>query len=324
MDTARIPVPPRRPPAADLPHDVDPATLPTTFDPGGNVPRPKFEDLSFTDGEIPDYSSMILEDETPVDSIECEKQHRLLVETALLWDGSGGMLPPRIDSRTGAELEPARRAGPRHFAVTTDVGLFGKPRDPAIAPDVLLCMDVAFPTDGSALRAKSFFAWTYRKMPEIVVEVVSNREGEELGRKLRRYEELGVPNYLVHDPLLKLGRQFLTRFHLESGRYRRVEGPVFIPEVGLGAVVLDGLHEHYPGHWMRWTDWQGRILPTGKELAAEHAKRAESEAKRAETEAKRAESHALRAESAERKFAQAMEKLRAAGLDLNGDEAKAE
>lgn len=42
--------------------------------------------------------------------------------------------------------------------------------------------------------------WEFGKMPEVVIEIVSNTRGEEAGRKLRRYAQMGVLYYLIYDP----------------------------------------------------------------------------------------------------------------------------
>jgi Uma2 family endonuclease len=42
----------------------------------------------------------------------------------------------------------------------------------------------------------SYFLWLYGKPPDIVVEIVSNRESGELDHKLGSYARMGVPYYI--------------------------------------------------------------------------------------------------------------------------------
>jgi hypothetical protein len=100
-----------------------------------------------------------------------------------------------------------------------------------------------------------------------------------------------------------------------------------MPELGLGLTVWDGTYAgNEPGRWLRWTDANGVLIPTGQERGDAEARRAEAEARRAEAEARRAEAEARRAEAAEartrqleEKLARYTAKLRDAGLTLNGD-----
>ena len=46
----------------------------------------------------------------------------------------------------------------------------------------------------------------------LVIEIVSNRQGNELGSKLRDYARMGVGYYVVFDPLQLLGATQLRAF----------------------------------------------------------------------------------------------------------------
>lgn len=54
----------------------------------------------------------------------------------------------------------------------------------AIVPDFLLSLGVEPPPDFLEKNRRSYFIWLFGKPPDLVVEIVSNREGEELTRKL--------------------------------------------------------------------------------------------------------------------------------------------
>ena len=69
-----------------------------------------------------DYEKFVTEDDTPVDGIFADKQHRLLAQIL-------------------EESWPGPNSG-RPFVAMTNVGLFYSPREPAIVPDFMLSLDV--------------------------------------------------------------------------------------------------------------------------------------------------------------------------------------
>ena len=145
------------------------------------------------------YDDFITEDDTPVDSIFSEKQQRLLTEPLYSsWPGPGNG---------------------RKFLAMANVGLFWEPKKPPVVPDALLSLDVEIPDDMWTKKNRSYFTWVYGKNPEVVIEVVSNDEGEELGEKLEIYKEIGIPYYVVWDPENHLGKERLTAFRLQGGIY---------------------------------------------------------------------------------------------------------
>jgi len=62
----------------------------------------------------------------------------------------------------------------------------------AIVPDVMLSLDVQ-PADALAGGSKCYFFWDHGKAPEVVIEIVSNKNGAELGPKLDRYPSCEFP-----------------------------------------------------------------------------------------------------------------------------------
>ena len=147
------------------------------------------------------------------------------------------------------------------------------------------------------------------KSPDVVVEVVSNREGNELGSKLRRYAEWGIPYYVVFDPFHELSETTLSVYEFGFGKRYRARDNYNLPPLGLSLMLWEGEFEGLRDTWLRWVDTQGRVIPTGKE-------RADSEAQRADSEAQRADSEAQRAARAEAEAAQ----LRAELARLRGHE----
>ena len=127
-----------------------------------------------------DIESLVTEDDTPVDNMPSEKQQRLLTEPLYTsWAGPG--------------------AG-RTFLAAANVGVFPEPRNPAIVPDMFLSLDVQVAENWWDKAHRSYFVSVFGKPPDLVVEIVSNREGDEVGRKRRRYARMGVGYYVIYDP----------------------------------------------------------------------------------------------------------------------------
>lgn len=242
-----------------------------------NAPGPRSLDV-----EEPDVSALVTEDDTPVDNILAEKQQRLLTEPLYTsWSG-----PP-----------PADDGARRPFAALANVGLFSSPEEPPVVPDVMLSLDVTIPADLSEKKNRSYFVWRFGKPPEVVIEIVSNREGDELGERYRRYRRMRVSYYVVYDPLRQLGEATLRTFELRGDLYVAVDRPWF-ESVGLGLAEHEGTFEGTSGTWLRWCTRDGQVVPTG----AERARAAEA-----------------RAEAAEARAQRLLAKLKEMGIDPNGD-----
>ena len=121
-------------------------------------------------------------------------------------------------------------------------------------------------------KNRSYFLWEFGKVPEVVVEIVSNREGGELGHKLDGYVRMGVLYYVVYDPQLKLKGATLRVFVLRDGEYQELDRP-YLSRVGLGLKLWDGVFEDREDTWLRWCDEQGNVILTGEERARMEAER---------------------------------------------------
>jgi Uma2 family endonuclease len=217
----------------------------------------------------PNVDHLVTEDDTPVDNIFSEKQQRLLTE-------------PLYSSWTLPD-------GPRPFVATANVGLFFGIRQPPYVPDMLLSLDVELPEQLWPKRNRSYFVWEYGKPPEVVIEIVSNREGDEDSGKLAGYARVGVKYYIIFDPEKILGDQVLRGFRLEAMAYRPLGEPIWLPGVELGLRTWHGEYEGREETWLRWVDSEGQPIATGAESAERERARAEQERVRAEQERARAE-----------------------------------
>jgi hypothetical protein len=192
---------------------------------------------------------------------------------------------------------PPRRDGkPRTFSAFANVGLFAVVANPAIVPDIMLSLDVSIPADMMAKENRSYFIWKYGKFPDVVIEVVSNRVGDELTDKLDKYLELGIRYYVVFDPLKMLGETTLNVFKLDGGRYTSTTSQSF-EGTGLGLIEWYGTFERMEALWLRWCTSNGDLIPTGAERAVGAEARAEDAQQLAEIEKARAELEKTRAEN---------------------------
>ena len=218
----------------------------------------------------PDISHIAIEDDQPVDSLYSEKLQRLLT-TALY-----------------ASFHPGVP-----FLATANVGLFYGVHLPPLVPDVMVSLDVTPPATFDRKENRTYFVWEMGKPPDVVIEIVSNRKGQELDRKLRDYARAGVSYYVVYDPLRQLREledRVLVIFEREGIVFRPYNA-TWIPAVGLGLTLWRGVYEGVEVEWLRWCDQAGNLLLTGQERAELERQRAEAAQERAELERQRAESY---------------------------------
>lgn len=236
---------------------------------------------------LPDVSNCITEDDTPVDGILSEKQMRLLAGTL------------------NAFWKPSRP-----FVALANVGLFtGNERYPLV-PDVMVSLDVSLPADVTPKQDRSYFIWRYGKPPDLVIEIVSNREGGEL-EKAEKYARMRVAYYVVFDPEHHLGERTLRAYELHGGRYVDLLDVSWLEQLGIGLTLWQGRVEGMEGLWLRWCDRERNLLPMPEEVHT-RAVEAEAQARGAEAQAREAEARAREAEARAERLA---ERLRELGLE---------
>jgi Putative restriction endonuclease len=210
-----------------------------------------------------DISHIEIEDDTPVDNFQSAKQQRLLVEP-LYASWSPGV----------------------PFIADANIGLFyGLKLDP-IVPDAFLSLNVQMPADWSQKKNRSYFVWEFGKVPEVCIEIVSNRKGNELDSKKNDYARIGIAYYVVFDPLEQLQRQdelkgkVLQVWALTAGQYVELAEPFWLQTVNLGLTVWAGSFEGLEFTWLRWCDRTGQVIPTGTERAEAESQAREVERQR--------------------------------------------
>ena len=130
------------------------------------------------------------------------------------------------------------------------------------------------PDELFAKEHRSYFMWEYGKAPDAVVEVVSNREGGETTDKMLKYAQIGIPYYAIHDPELLVQREPLRVFVLRERTYQPCD-PDWLPIVGLGLTLWQGVFENCETTWLRWCNRERRVIATGAEQAQQERERAD-------------------------------------------------
>jgi hypothetical protein len=203
-----------------------------------------------------DVENIVTEDEAPMDNLFSEKQQRLLTESLYTsWPG------------------PESEAGQiRPFLASANVGIFPSLHRPPLVPDVFLSLDVTVPENWYEKRHRTYFFWEFGKPPDVVIEIVSNRKGNEASSKMHEYALMGIPYYVIFDPTAQLSEEALRVFELRPRSFQRSVDD-FLPTVGLGVRLWEGHYEGKFAVWLRWCDRSGNLLPTGKERAEQEALR---------------------------------------------------
>jgi hypothetical protein len=224
----------------------------------------------------PSITDIITEDDIPVDNLPSAKQQRFLVESLYSSQALLTELPP--------------------FLADANVGIFIATRQPPVVPDVFLSFYVQTAEDWWEKRHRSYFVWEMGKVPELVIEIVSNTVGGEDSVKVKQYALMRIPCYVIYDPQRQLGEEPLRFYELTGANYTRSSSCSCLAAFGLGLTLWHGQYEGKVDTWLRWCRINGEIIPTGAERANQEYQRAEQELERAEQERERAKQERERAE----------------------------
>lgn len=217
------------------------------------------EDYPKIDPLLAEYGSIL-------DSIIIEKQQRLLTEALYVsWQCP---------------------EGEQRFVALSNVGLFSSTDRPPLVPDCLLSLDVDWPRDIRRKEHHSYFVWVYGKMPDAVIEIVSDRRGGEEDYKMDEYARMRVPYYAIYDPNNHLGGGELRVLELHRRRYRPVANN-WMEGVGLGLSLWQGVYETVEETWLRWCDREGQVILTGRERADQEKQRGDQEKQRGDEASER-------------------------------------
>jgi Uma2 family endonuclease len=187
------------------------------------------QNILFEIGRSPEVEHLVIEDNTPVENFFFAKLQRLLVEVL-------------YSSWFSVEIE-------RTFLADADIGIFSSVYQPPIVPDVFVSLDVEIPQDFREKKNRTYLIWEFGKPPDVVVEIVSNKEGNELGSKLWDYTRIGATYYVVFDPLNQLGEKVLRVHGLREGQYVELDES-WLEQIGLGLTLWNREFEGITGVWL--------------------------------------------------------------------------
>ncbi|WP_019501116.1 Uma2 family endonuclease [Pseudanabaena sp. PCC 6802] len=241
-----------------------------------------------------DIEDIVTEDDEPVDNLASEKQQRLLTEPLYSYP----FQPP--DSEI--------------FLAAANVGVFYSTHQPPLVPDMFLSLDVQVADNWWEKQNRSYFVWEFGKPPDVAVEIVSNRKGKELDRKLRDYAKIGVKYYVVFDPSHQISTATLQVFQLQ-GRFYSAQDTTWLEQVGLGLTLWTGAYEGKTNEWLRWCDRNGQVIPTGAEKAEAAQQQAEAAQQQAELAQQQVEAVSAELDAERQRSQRLSDRLREMGID---------
>ncbi|WP_337884324.1 Uma2 family endonuclease [Fischerella thermalis] len=166
-----------------------------------------------------------------------------------------------------------------------DMGIYYDPNQLAIVPDGFLSLGVQRFIDED-LRL-SYVLWEEKKLPILVLEVVSHKYRGEYTTKKELYAELEILYYVVYNPRRRK-KPPLEVYRLENGEYILQPGnPVWLSEIGLGIGKERGTYQGITREWLYWYDEKGQRLLTPEERIQEAEQRRMEAERRAQMLAER-------------------------------------
>jgi Uma2 family endonuclease len=174
-------------------------------------------------------------------------------------------------------------------------------RKAVVAPDVFLVKGIP------KRKRKSFLLWKEGRGPCFVIEVTSeSTRSEDVEKKRKRYEQLGVEEYFLYDPLGEYLSPPLQGYRLQEGSYRRMASE---PD---GTLVsrTTGLRLRREGEHLRLVDLgTGNPLPSFEDLQ-EECHRQHDELRRQARELRQSEAALQAAEERARAAEEELARLR--------------
>jgi Uma2 family endonuclease len=209
--------------------------------------------------------------------------------------------------------------GTNQLFIASDLNLYYDPGHPNRykRPDWFLALGVPRATVQQQLRW-SYLVWQEAVPPLLVIELLSpGTEAEDLGETVRSvdqpprkwdvYEQfLQVPYYGVCDRYQNRFRMFrLEQGQNWEGRYGELklsEARMWLPELGLGLGVWEGIYKGISGLWLRWYNQENQWVPTESEQTAQECEEKEEQRQRAD--------------QAERQYQELLQRLQTQGIDI--------
>jgi len=210
---------------------------------------------------LPNMAALVTEHRALLSNLFRAKQQRLLVESLYSsWAGPGEGSP---------------------FLIEANMGVFYSVHRPPLVPDVMLSVDAQWPDDVWTKTKHAYCIWDYGKLPEVVIDIITDQHSPKGEHKFHDYAWVGIPFCIVVDPTGQLGAEPLRVYIRDGRKYDRLTDGWFA-SLGLGVTLWQGVYEGLGRTWLRWCDQAGNVLPTGAERAAAAEQRTTQAHQRAE------------------------------------------
>ncbi|MEM8504481.1 MAG: Uma2 family endonuclease [Cyanobacteria bacterium P01_D01_bin.1] len=165
------------------------------------------------------------------------------------------------------------------FAV--DMGVYhtagSNPRVPVV-PDAFLSIGVPRHREGESFR-RSYVVWEENDIvPLMTLELVSWSPGGEYSKKMETYQNLGVPYYIVYNPLYwqRDQHQPFEVYKLVDGSYQlQIGEPFWMEEAGIALGRYTGTFGGETRELLGWFDQNGDRILTSEEKAERSAAQTE-------------------------------------------------
>jgi hypothetical protein len=154
----------------------------------------------------------------------------------------------------------------RPFIAVANVGLFASAKTPPLCPNVMVSRGVRLPSDLRRPSSRAYFVPVIGKVPDVVVEILSEESGAARRARVDRYAALGVPHCILFDPENLFEEGVLRHLRLIEGAYRTADS-AWLEALSLGLQFWPGEFEMHRNVWLRWCDGEGHVIPTACERA---------------------------------------------------------
>ena len=171
-------------------------------------------------------------------------------------------------------------------------------------PRAVVSIDLMIAKDAGRHLRRTYQQWEEPVIPCFALEITSRKTRRtDLGKKKDIYEERGITEYLLYDPLGEYLKPPLRGFRLYQGKYQTIAGEA---DGALLSLTMGWRLRLEHGRLVFYDIATGARLLTGQERAAQEAVRAR------QAEAQAAGEHALR-EQLEARVRELEDRLRALG-----------
>jgi Uma2 family endonuclease len=203
-----------------------------------------------------------------------------------------------------------------------DMGIYDREAQrksvPSVVPDGFLSVGVQRHKREGKGRLSYVIQEENEIVPLLALEFVSKTYGQEYGKKMVNYAQLGVKYYVIYNPEYSRRHKHepFEVYQLVRGQYQRQRGePFWIPEIELGIGRVQGEVGGIRREWLAWHDETGNPYPLPQEKIRQLSGELNKERQRTEQERTRAEQERAKAQQEREKVELLKAQLRALGIE---------